>query len=82
MKEDSKKKKIPEPAKEKAKTFIDDDTFVENKNDDIGKYIKWQNFKNNNKNTNCDESNQSKLNILKKENVSKPKQTKMDFSCW
>ncbi|SCO59904.1 peptidyl-prolyl cis-trans isomerase, putative [Plasmodium berghei] len=82
MKEDSKKKKIPEPAKEKPKTFIDDDTFVENKNDDIGKYIKWQNFKNNNKNTNCDESNQSKLNILKKENVSKPKQTKMDFSCW
>ncbi|VTZ68526.1 peptidyl-prolyl cis-trans isomerase, putative [Plasmodium chabaudi chabaudi] len=79
MKEDSKKKNIPEPPKEKPKTFIDDDIFVENKNDDIGKYIKWQNFKNNNKNANSDES---KLNILKKENASKPKQAKMDFSCW
>ncbi|CAD2090474.1 peptidyl-prolyl cis-trans isomerase, putative [Plasmodium vinckei brucechwatti] len=79
MKEDSKKKNMPEPPKEKPKTFIDDDIFVENKNDDIGKYIKWQNFKNNNKNANSDES---KLNILKKENASKPKQAKMDFSCW
>ncbi|VWU51496.1 peptidyl-prolyl cis-trans isomerase [Hepatocystis sp. ex Piliocolobus tephrosceles] len=80
------KKKPEKDLNENKDNLINDDTFEENKNDDIGKYIKWKNLKKKNT-TNLGELNKPKLNIsqlnaFKKDAFPKSKQNKMDFSCW
>lgn len=69
-------------------SYIDDGKYVQNKNDSIGKYINWNDFKKsataatNTANTN-EEFSKPKLNPLKKETHSKSKQnSRMDFSKW
>ncbi|SBT71084.1 peptidyl-prolyl cis-trans isomerase, putative [Plasmodium malariae] len=81
MKEKIKKKEEKNDAKENTESFIDDVNFVENKNDSVGKYIKWTDFKKSNQSTN-NELNKTKEHVLQKEMFSKSKQSKMDFSCW
>ncbi|CRG99518.1 peptidyl-prolyl cis-trans isomerase, putative [Plasmodium relictum] len=80
MKEKIKNEEKQVNAKENIGSFIDDENFAENKNDNIGKYIKWNDIKINNNLTNDEKLNKTKLNILKKE--TNPKLRKMDFSFW
>lgn len=82
MKEKRRKKEEGEKVKGNTERFIDDEVFVENKNDSIGKYINWKDLKKNSKSPNSDDMNKSKLNVMKKETFSKTKKSNMDFSCW
>ncbi|ETW36686.1 hypothetical protein PFTANZ_02644 [Plasmodium falciparum Tanzania (2000708)] len=81
MKENIKTDKKVKNEKEDIETFIDDKNYTENKNDNIGKYIKWKDINKNNEPIDKEEYNsKSKLNLKNKESFSKP--SKMDFSCW
>ncbi|SBT33801.1 peptidyl-prolyl cis-trans isomerase, putative [Plasmodium ovale wallikeri] len=82
MKEKRRKKEEGEQVKGNTERFIDDEVFVENENDNIGKYINWKDLKKNSKSPNSDDMNKSKLNVMKKETFSKTKKSNMDFSCW
>ncbi|CRG96854.1 peptidyl-prolyl cis-trans isomerase, putative [Plasmodium gallinaceum] len=80
MKEKIKTEEKKVSLQENIGSFIDDENFVENKNDNVGKYINWNEIKRSNHLNNDEELNKQRLNILKKETSSKL--TKMDFSFW
>ncbi|GAB65878.1 cyclophilin [Plasmodium cynomolgi strain B] len=96
MKANMRKKEEEKSGQENnTESYIDDGKYVQNKNDSIGKYIKWNDFKKSataatnaaapptHATNTSEELSKPKLSPLKKETHSKSKQnSRMDFSCW
>ncbi|CAG9480714.1 peptidyl-prolyl cis-trans isomerase, putative [Plasmodium vivax] len=96
MKANMRKKEEEKSGREiNTESYIDDGKYVQNKNDTIGKYIKWNDFKKSaaaatnaaasptHAANTSEELSKPKLNPLKKETHAKSKQSsRMDFSCW
>ncbi|KJP85524.1 hypothetical protein AK88_04833 [Plasmodium fragile] len=87
-KEEEEKKKKTSGQENNTDSYIDDEKYVQNKNDSIGKYINWNDFRKSateatNATNTSDELSKPKLSPLKKETHSKSKQnSRMNFSFW